>query len=103
MVGWQKSQAVPGGTGTDEDSAGPAGEAANGAGTAGALVVPMHYASAEDLAKILQPYVGDGGKIAADPGPNALLVAGEPQAREGLIGLIQAFDVDVLARQSYAL
>ena len=77
--------------------------AANGAGTAGAVVVPLHYASAEDLAKILQPYVGDGGKIAADPGPNALLVSGEPQAREGLIGLIQAFDVDVLARQSYAL
>ena len=80
-----------------------AATAANGAGTAGAVVVPLHYASAEDLAKILQPYVGDGGKIAADPGPNALLVSGEPQAREGLIGLIQAFDVDVLARQSYAL
>jgi general secretion pathway protein D len=77
--------------------------AASGAGTAGAVVVPLRYASAEDLAKILQPYVGEGGKIAADPGPNALLVSGEPQAREGLIGLIQAFDVDVLARQSYAL
>jgi general secretion pathway protein D len=80
-----------------------AATAASGAGTAGAVVVPLRYASAEDLAKILQPYVGDGGKIAADPGPNALLVSGEPQAREGLIGLIQAFDVDVLARQSYAL
>jgi general secretion pathway protein D len=77
--------------------------AASSPGAAGAVVVPLRYASAEDLAKILQPYVGDGGKIAADPGPNALLVAGEPQAREGLIGLIQAFDVDVLARQSYAL
>ena len=42
--------------------------AAGGAGTAGAVVVPLHYASAEELAKILQPYVGDGGKIAADPG-----------------------------------
>ena len=61
------------------------------------------YASAEDLAKVLQPYVGEGGKIAADPGRNALLIAGEPQARDGLIGLVKAFDVDVLARQSYAL
>ena len=34
---------------------------------------------------------------------NALLISGDPQAREGLIGLVQAFDVDVLARQSYAL
>jgi general secretion pathway protein D len=77
--------------------------AASGAGMAGAVVVPLRFASAEDLARVLQPYVGDGGKIAADPGRNALLVSGEPQAREGLIRLIQAFDVDVLARQSYAL
>jgi general secretion pathway protein D len=77
--------------------------AASEAGTAGAVVVPLQYASAEDLAKVLQPYVGQGGKIAAEPGRNALLVSGEPQAREGLIGLIKAFDVDVLARQSYAV
>ena len=42
-----------------------------GSETAGAVVVPLHYASAEDLAKVLQPYVGEGGKIAADPGRNA--------------------------------
>jgi general secretion pathway protein D len=72
-------------------------------GTAGTVVVPLHYAAAEDLAKVLQPYVGDGGKIVADPGHNALLVGGEPQARESLQGLVQAFDTDILARQSYAL
>jgi general secretion pathway protein D len=77
--------------------------AANGAGTAGAVVVPLQYASAVELAKIMQPYVGEGGKIAPDPGRNALLIAGEPAAREGLIGLVKAFDVDVLAGQSYAL
>ena len=79
------------------------GSAASGPGTAGAVVVPLRYASAEDLVKVLQPYVGEGGKIAADPGRNALLIAGEPAAREGLIGLVKAFDIDVLARQSYAL
>jgi len=77
--------------------------AADGAGTAGAVIVPLQFASAEDLAKVLQPYVGEGGKIAADPGRNALLIAGEPQARDGLIGLVKAFDIDILARQSYAL
>lgn len=77
--------------------------AASGPGTAGAVVVPLLYAAAEDLAKVMQPYVGEGGKIAADPGRNALLIAGEPAAREGLIGLVKAFDIDVLARQSYAL
>jgi general secretion pathway protein D len=77
--------------------------AANSAGTAGAVVVPLQYATAENLAKVLQPYVGEGGKIAADPARNALLISGEPGAREGLIGLVKAFDVDVLAGQSYAL
>jgi general secretion pathway protein D len=51
----------------------------------------------------MKPYVGEGGRIAADPARNALLVSGGPTARDGLIGLIQAFDVDVLAGQSYAL
>ncbi len=77
--------------------------AASGPGTAGAMVVPLQYASAEALAKVLQPYVGEGGKIAADPGRNALLISGEPAAREGLIGLVKAFDVDALAQQSYAV
>ena len=72
-------------------------------GTAGSVVVPLHYAAAEDLAKVLQPYVGEGGKIVADPGHNALLIGGEPQASESLQSLVQAFDTDFLARQSYAL
>jgi general secretion pathway protein D len=84
----------------------PAAQAAAALGsdsTAGSVIVPLHYASAEDLAKILQPYVGEGGKIIAEPGRNALLIGGEPQARESLINLVQAFDIDILARQSYAL
>jgi general secretion pathway protein D len=80
-----------------------AGLAASGPGTAGAVMVPLRYASAENLLKVLQPYVGDGGKIAADPGRNALLVSGEPGARDGLIGLVRAFDIDALAGQSYAV
>jgi general secretion pathway protein D len=71
--------------------------------TAGSVVVPLRYASADDLAKVLQPFVGEGGKIATDPGRNALLVGGDPQARASLLDLIRTFDVDVLARQSYAV
>lgn len=84
-------------------SAQAAGIAAAEGGTAGAVIVPLQFASAEELAKVLQPYVGEGGKIAAAAGRNALLIAGEPAARQGLIGLVKAFDVDILARQSYAL
>src|SRR5947207_11233265 len=69
----------------------------------GAQVVPLRYAAAKDLVKVLEPYVGDGGKITADPGRNALIISGDPAVRQTLAGLIHAFDIDVLASQSYAL
>ncbi|MBV8740068.1 MAG: type II secretion system secretin GspD [Alphaproteobacteria bacterium] len=75
---------------------------ANGIG-AGAEVVPLRYASAKDLAKMLEPYVGQAGKITAGPAGNALLVTGDPTVRQTLIGLIHAFDIDILAGRSYAL
>jgi len=52
--------------------AGPAGTI--GAGTE---VVALRYAAAGDLAKVLEPYVAEGGKIAADAGRNALIVSGD--------------------------
>ncbi len=78
---------------------------AGGAGGigAGAQVVPLRYAAAKDLAKMLEPYVGEGGKIVADPARNALLVSGSAAVRQTLIGLIKAFDTDILAGRSYAL
>jgi general secretion pathway protein D len=79
-------------------------QASSGTGIgAGAQVVPLRYVAANDLAKMLEPYVGEGGKIAADPARNALLVTGDAAVRETLIGLIRAFDIDILAGRSYAL
>ena len=69
----------------------------------GTQIVPLRYAAAKDLVKVLEPYVSDGGKIAADPGRNALIVSGDPAVRQTLTSLIRAFDIDVLAGQSYAL
>ncbi|HJU16484.1 MAG TPA: type II secretion system secretin GspD [Stellaceae bacterium] len=71
-----------------------------GAGTA---VVPLRYASAKDMARLLTPYVSQGGKITADPAHNALIVSGDQTVRRALVALIEAFDIDVLAGQSYAL
>src|SRR5947208_14611982 len=48
-----------------------AGPGSVGAGT---QLVPLRYASAKDLAKVLEPYVTEGGKITADPGRNVLIV-----------------------------
>ncbi len=86
-------------------SASPAASAAvaGGAGLSGNAVVPLRYASAEDLARVLQPYAGNNGRIVADTTRNVLLVGGEPAVRESLVTLIRAFDVDILAGQSYAL
>ncbi len=76
---------------------------AGGDGTSGGGIVPLRYASAEDLAKVLQPYVGAGGKVVADAGRNVLLISGDAPTREALVSLIRAFDIDILAGQSYAL
>ena len=70
---------------------------------AGTQVVALRYAAAKDLAKTLEPFVAEGGKISADPGRNALLVRGDAAVRRTLVSLIRAFDIDLLAGQSYAL
>jgi general secretion pathway protein D len=69
----------------------------------GSVVVQLRYASADDLAKVLQPFAGSNARIIADPARNVLLVSGDAGARIALISLIQAFDIDLLAGQSYAL
>lgn len=75
----------------------------SGAATTGSEVIPLRYASAQQLAKVLEPYTADTGRIAADPSRNALLVSGDGGARASLIALIRSFDIDILANQSYAL
>ena len=74
---------------------------ASGGGSS--LVIPLRYAAADDLAKTLAPYVQNGGRIIADAGRNALVVTGDAGTRQTLADLVAAFDVDVLAGQSYAL
>jgi general secretion pathway protein D len=70
---------------------------------AGTQVVALRYAAARDLAKMLEPYVAEGGKITADQGRNALIVNGDQAVRQTLVSLVRAFDIDILAGQSYAL
>ena len=74
-----------------------------GAILAGSVVVPLRHAVAEDLARVLQPFVGTGGRIVAEPGRNALIIATEADTQEALVAMARAFDVDSLAGQSYAL
>lgn len=74
-----------------------------GAQTAGSEVIPLRFAAASQLAKVLEPYTAETGRVIADPTRNALLVSGDGPARASLIALVRAFDIDLLANQSYAL
>ena len=69
----------------------------------GAVVVALHYAQAAPLAATLQPYISATGKIIPASDQNALIVSGDPASRQALVSLIEAFDVDQLAGQSYEL
>jgi general secretion pathway protein D len=70
---------------------------------AGSQVITLRYASAKQLATMLDSYAGDAIKIIPDPSRNALVVSGTATARQNIIDLIHVFDVDYLAGQSYAL
>ncbi|GBQ89370.1 general secretion pathway protein D [Gluconacetobacter johannae DSM 13595] len=88
------------------------GGASQGAGTpglaegealGGSVMVPLRYAAAGNLAKALQPFVQAGAHVTPVDSANAVMVSGEPSARNTLVEVIRAFDVDWLASQSYAL
>jgi general secretion pathway protein D len=66
-------------------------------------VVQLRYASPKDLARVLQPYIGEGVRVMPSTAGNALVVTGSSSARLSLIALIRTFDVDFLAGQSYGI
>jgi general secretion pathway protein D len=76
---------------------------APGPGAAGDTVIPVRFASAEDLARALQPFLGQGARIAAEPGSNSVVIGGDPSRREAITNLVRAFDVNSLANQSFVL
>jgi general secretion pathway protein D len=71
--------------------------------TTGSEAVDLRYASANQLAKVLEPFIQEGAKVTPDPTRNVLLVTGEPAARRTLVNLITSFDIDLLAGQAFAL
>jgi general secretion pathway protein D len=69
----------------------------------GSQVLPLRYASAKQLAVMLQPYLGEGARMIADPSRNVLVITGSGAARQNVIDLVKVFDVDYLAGRSYEL
>ena len=85
------------------DAAAAAANLASDNALGGAVVVPLHYVQAATLASMLQPYVGSTGRLVAESDQNALIVGGDPSSRAAMVNLIEAFDIDQLAGQSYEL
>ena len=72
-------------------------------GAGGATVLPLRYTSAEELVKVLQPLAGPNARITAAPERNAVVIAAAAGQVEPLVELVQSFDIDSLAGQSYAI
>ncbi len=71
--------------------------------SAGTAIVRLRYASAADLATVLQPFVTPGAKIVADAQRNVLAISGDAVTRNSLVDVARAFDTDALAGKSFAL
>ncbi|MFW7269015.1 type II secretion system secretin GspD [Gluconacetobacter sp. Hr-1-5] len=69
----------------------------------GNILVPLRYAEAASLTRALQPFVQSGARLTPIDSSNAVIVSGDPTARNALVEVIRAFDVDWLSSQSYAL
>jgi general secretion pathway protein D len=98
-LGGPKAAAAPQG-GAPGTGGGTALQAVTGFGI---QVIPLQYASAADLQKLLAPFVPAGATVQADTTRNMLLVSGTQQDIQGVIELVRTFDVDWLAHTSFAL
>ena len=69
----------------------------------GIQVVPLQYASAAELQKILAAFVPDGGDIQADELRNVLILSGPRYRLDELLATIRTFDVDWIKGMSFGL
>jgi general secretion pathway protein D len=66
-------------------------------------VVPLHFASAVDLSRLLTNYLSDAGSIVVHEAGNILLITDTSRSLERLVELINLFDSDAFAGQRVQL
>lgn len=66
-------------------------------------IIPLKYASADAVDKLIQPLVQSGVQIQVDSARNLLIVGGTSQDRASIAANVAVFDVNWLAGMSYAL
>jgi general secretion pathway protein D len=69
----------------------------------GIQVVPLQYASAAEIQKVLTPLVAEGSTLRVDEARNVLILSGPKFRLEELLATVRTFDVDWLEGMSFAL
>jgi general secretion pathway protein D len=69
----------------------------------GVQIIPLKYASALQLQKVLEPFVPTGGVLQVDDARNLLLVSGTRGDLDEFIRMVNVFDVDSMNGMSFAM
>ena len=69
----------------------------------GVEVVPLQYVSAQDMAKVLEPFAPEGSILHVDPSRNLIMISGTGDERSALVDAIALFDVDWISGMSFGL
>lgn len=69
----------------------------------GFQVVPLQFASATEIEKILAPFLSDGSTLRVDAARNVLILGGPRFRLEELLATVRTFDVDWLKGMSFAM
>ncbi len=66
-------------------------------------IVPLEFIAAQEMQKILEPFITDGGELRVDKQRNMLIIGGTPDELQQLQETINIFDVDWLRGMSVGL
>ena len=66
----------------------------------GAIIVPLQYIGAAEMASILKPMMGDANILRVDSIRNLLVLAGTRAQAEGWLDMVRTFDVNLLKGMS---
>ena len=69
----------------------------------GIHVIPLEFASAAAVQRVVEPFVGQGNVLRVDAARNLLVLAGNASAARSIEEMIQVFDVDWMSGMSFAI
>jgi len=79
-------------------------DGANGAEPGyGITVIPLHYVSAQTLARLLEGFAARPGAVRTDPSGGLLVVIGSGGERQSALETVRSFDVDWMRGQSVGI